>query len=150
MEFPSGFGLGRFVHTRGRIAPYTWFGLGDLQGHVGGRGQGDRVAVEKNHRNGHPLLEVLPVVIDLVRGQLILFETLVVHEDKRSALVVEELCFEFLDVSNFEIVPPLERSVQDRVADEVFKFAFVERIALPWFDEVDLGQQIGFAVDLNF
>ena len=117
---------------------------------MGGRGQGDRVAVEKNHRNGHPLLEVLPVVIDLVRGQLILFETLVVHEDKRSALVVEELCFEFLDVSNFEIVPPLERSVQDRVADEVFKFAFVERIALPWFDEVDFGQQIGFAVDLNF
>ena len=121
-----------------------------LQGHVGRWGQGNRIAVEQNHGNWHTFFEVLPIVVDLFGRQFVLLVARIVHEDERAGLVVEELGFEFFDVSDFEIVSPLEGPVQDGIANQILQFALVQRVALARFDKVDFGQQVGFAVDLYF
>jgi len=117
---------------------------------VGRWGQGDRIAVEEHHRNWHPFLEVLPIVVDLFGRQFVLLVACIVHENERAGLVVEELGFEFFDVSDFEIVSTFEGPIQDGIANQVLQFALVQRVALARFDKVDFGQQVGFAVDLYF
>ena len=150
LELTTGLGLGWLGHTRCRIASHTRLGLDDLQGHVRWRGQGDRIAIVKDHCNGHPLFKVLPVVIDLLRSQFVLLVALVVHEDKRASLVVKKLGFEFFNVGHFKLITTLERPIQDRVSDQVLELALVESIAFSRLHKVHFGEQVGFAVNLNF
>lgn len=150
LELSTGFSLGWLGNASCGIPFDAWFGFENLQCHVRRRGQGDWIPVEENHGYWHPFFEVLPVVIDLVGGQFVLFEGIVIHEHEGTCLVVEELCFEFFDVSGFQFIATLEGAIQDRVADEVFEFAFIEGVSFPRFHEIHFREEIRFAVDLNF
>ena len=149
LEFSPGLGLGRFRDTCGGVSTDTGFSLDDFEGDVRRRGQGDWVPVVENHRHRHAFLQILPIVVDLIRGKFVLFEGFVIHKHEGTPLVVEELCFEFFHVGDFEFVSPFEGPIEDGVPDQVLHFALVERISFAGLNEVDFGQQIRFAVDLN-
>ena len=62
-----GFHLAGLGDVGGRVAPGPRLAVLDLQDHVVGRRDADRVAVEEHHAADHALLEVSPRVVDLVR-----------------------------------------------------------------------------------
>lgn len=150
VELAPGFYLGRFGDVGGGIPFDTWLGLDDFQVNVGRGGDGDGVSIEENHGDRHSLLEVFPVIVDLIGRQFELIVRNDVHEDEGAGLVVQELGFDFFDVGDFQFVTTLESSVEDGVTDQVLQFALVEGISFAGFDEVDFGKEVWFAIDLDF
>lgn len=150
LELATCFQLGGFGNAGCRIPANPRFGFDHFEVYVRRGRYRDGIAVEENHGHGHPFLEVLPILIDLIGGQFVLFERLGVHEDKRTRLAVEKLSVQLLDVGNFEFIAPFERTVQDRVSDQIFQFALVESVPFSGFDEVHFIEKVRFAIDLNF
>lgn len=150
VELSPSFHLRRLGDVGGSIPFDARLCLDDFQGDVGRWGYGDGVSIEENHRHRHSLLEVFPVLVHLIGRQFELFERNDVHEDEGAGLVVQELGFDFFNVGCFQFVPTLESSVEDGVSDQVLQFAFVEGVSFAWFDEVDFGKEVWFAVDLDF
>ncbi len=150
LELSPCFGLGRLGNACRSITFDARFCFENLQCNVRRRGQGDWIPIEENHRDWHTFFKILPVVIDLLSSQFVLFKGIVIHEHESTGLVVEELCFEFFDVSGFQFIATLESTIQDGVADEVFEFAFVKGVSFPRFHEIHFREEIRFAVDLNF
>ncbi len=58
------------------VAFGAWFGFDYLHFDVRRRAHRDRVAIEENHADRQILLEILPVIIDLVRGQFRIAHTI--------------------------------------------------------------------------
>jgi hypothetical protein len=149
-ELATSLNFGGFRDVGGCIAFGPRFAFGHQQLDMIGRRHGNRDTIEQHHRAGHAVLQILPGVVDLLRGEFVLLEGNIVHEEKRIDLAVEKLRFDFLNVGRFEFVATLISSVQDGSAYQVPQLALVEGIPLAGFDEVHLDHQVRFAVDLDF
>ena len=149
-ELAAGFNLDGFLHVGGGVAFGRRFTILDNQINVVGGRNEDWIAVEEGDRAGGVVFEVLPSVANLFSGHLMLLKRLAVHEHESVALAVKVLDIGVLDIGFFERIVAFEGTVQRRVAEKVFEFANMHRVAFAGFFEFDAGHDVGFAVDLNF
>ncbi len=149
MEFSTGFHFDGFGDVGCSIAFRSRLAVFDTQHDMVRWRDGDGIVVKQHHRADHPLLKILPSVVDLFRTQLILLIGSVIHEDVGVALSVKILGLDLRHVSFFEGLTALVGSIKNRVADEIPQPAFVERVSFTGFDKVALDHQIRVAVDLD-
>lgn len=136
--------------VRCRVAADGRVGVRHGQDDVVRRRDPDRVVVIEQDVALHFFLQVLPVFIDQFRGKFVLLVGFRAHEDVRVAVAVEVLRLDLRDVGRLDRVAALPRAFQNRSAQEVAEFAFVERLAFARFDELALDHDEGVAFELDF
>jgi len=149
-ELGPGRNLGRLGNTGRGITLRSRLGLQNFHLDMRWRSQCDWIAVEQQHAAWKVFGEVLPVFIDLIGRQLILFKRFAVHENVCLGLLVKERRGYVLDVGDFKFVATLERSVENAGTNHILHLASVKSIAFSRLEEIDVNQQVRLAIDLNF
>ena len=97
----------------------------------------------------HVVDQVVQVVAQLLAGEGDLLVVGCVHEVKVVALAVEELHAAFIQMRLFELVVGTVGLGELDAGDHVAHFGTVQGLALARLGKIELGDDIGFAVNLN-
>ncbi len=150
LKLTTGFGFDRFANVRRRVTFGTRFAVRHDQVDMVGWRHDDRLAIEEGHLAIHVVLQVLPVLTDLLFAQFGLLVRFLIHKNERVALPIQELHIGLDDVGFFERIVALERAIQRGASQQVLQLANVHRVAFAWLLELHRSHDVRFAIDLNF